>query len=49
MNFYDFSAKKMNISGYKEYYGYRYNFKNDNVEQERDAMIMPNISYKIEF
>ena len=45
----EFSAKIMNITGYKEYYGYRYNFKNNNVEQERDAMIMPNISYKIEF
>ena len=45
----EFSAKLMNITGYKDYYGHRYNFKNNSVEEERDAIIMPNISYKIEF
>ena len=45
----EFSAKLMNVTGYKEFYGHRYNYKTNNVEEERDALFMPNISYKIEF
>jgi len=45
----EFSVKLMNITDYKEYYGYRYNFKKQIIEKERDATVMPNISYKIEF
>ena len=45
----EFSAKLMNITGYKDFYGHRYNFMTNSVEEERDAIIMPNISYKIEF
>lgn len=45
----EFSAKILNVTDYKEYYGHRYNFKKHTVEEERDALIMPNISYKLEF
>ncbi len=39
----------MNVTGYEEFYGYRYNFKKNIVEQEREAIIVPSISYKYEF
>ena len=45
----EFAIKIMNITGYKEFYGHRYNFQKNTVEAERDPIIMPNISYKIEF
>lgn len=45
----EFAVKIMNITGYKEFYGHRYNFQKNTVEVERDPIIMPNISYKIEF
>lgn len=45
----EFAAKLINITGYKDYYGHRYNFQNNTVEAEREANILPNISYKIYF
>ncbi|MDR3340728.1 MAG: hypothetical protein LBT25_11685 [Candidatus Symbiothrix sp.] len=45
----EFALKVLNITGYKEYYGHRYNFKSGSVDEEREAIIIPNISYKIEF
>jgi len=45
----EFALKVLNATGYKEYYGYRYNFKTNKAEQEKESTIIPNISYKIEF
>ena len=45
----EFALKVLNATGYKEYYGYRYNFKANKAEQEKESIIIPNISYKIEF
>ena len=45
----EFAIKILNATGYKEYYGHRYNFKKGRVEEERESIIIPNISYKIEF
>ncbi len=45
----EFAVKMLNVTGYKEYYGHRYNFKTKTVEENREATIIPNISYKIEF
>ncbi|WP_448790248.1 TonB-dependent receptor [Bacteroides graminisolvens] len=45
----EFALKVLNATGYKEYYGYRYNFKNNKAEQEKESITIPNISYKIEF
>ena len=45
----EFAAKLANVFGYKDYYGHRINFKENKVEPEREANIVPNISYKIEF
>lgn len=45
----EFAAKLINVTGYKDYYGHRYNFIDNTVEAEREANILPNISYKIYF
>ena len=45
----EFALKALNITGYKDYYGHRYNHLTGEVEPEREANIIPNISYRIEF
>jgi hypothetical protein len=43
------SLKIINLFGTKEFYGYRYNHKTGIMEKEEEAIMLPNISYKIEF
>lgn len=45
----EFALKVLNLTGYKDYYGHRYNYLTGQVEPEREANIIPNISYRIEF
>ena len=45
----EIAAKLINVTGYKDYYGHRYNFIKNQVEAEREANVVPNISYKIYF
>lgn len=45
----EFAIKVLNATSYKDYQGHRYNFKTYLVDPEREAVIIPNISYKIEF
>lgn len=45
----EIALKVLNITGYKDYYGHRYNYQTGQVEAEREANIIPNISYRIEF
>jgi hypothetical protein len=45
----EFAIKVLNITGYKDFYGHRYNFKTEMVVEERESIIIPNVSYKIEF
>ncbi len=45
----EFAIKVLNATGYEEYFGHGYNFKTHQVEEMREGIIMPNISYKIEF
>lgn len=45
----EFAIKVLNATSNKDYRGHRYNFKTHLVEPEREAVIIPNISYKIEF
>jgi hypothetical protein len=39
----------MNVLGRDEFYGYDYNYKSGNVEADRVRVIVPSVSYKIEF
>lgn len=45
----EFAIKVLNATRYKDYQGHRYNFKTHLVDPERESIIIPNISYKIEF
>ena len=45
----EFALKILNATGYKEFGGHFYNYKKQKVEAYRDAVVMPGISYKIEF
>lgn len=43
------SLQLINVTGYQEFYGYRYNLQKNTIEEERATIIIPNLSYKIEF
>jgi len=43
------SFKVLNATNYKEFQGHRYNLKTNMVEEYREALMIPNISYKISF
>ncbi|MDU1904991.1 MAG: TonB-dependent receptor [Dysgonomonas sp.] len=45
----EFALKILNATGYKEFGGHFYNYKKEKVEAYRNAVVMPGISYKIEF
>ncbi len=45
----EFAIKMLNTTGYKEFYGHRYNFKTKTVDENGESIVIPNISYKIEF
>ena len=43
------SLQIINLNGYREFYGYRYNLQEDRIEEEREMILIPNLGYKIEF
>lgn len=43
------SLQMINITGYQEFYGHRYNLRTGTIDEEREMIMIPNISYKIEF
>lgn len=43
------SLQMINITGYEEFYGYRYNLRDGTIDKEREMILIPNVSYKIEF
>ena len=43
------SFKVLNATNFEEFQGFRYNIKTDKVEEFREALIIPNISYKFSF
>lgn len=45
----EFAIKAINASDYKEYYGHKYNLSTGNIEPEKHATSLTNISYKLEF
>ena len=45
----EFAVQIINFTGYKDYYGHRFNHKTGKVEPEREANMIPEISYKINF
>jgi len=45
----EFALKIINLTQYKEYLGFRYNYQTQTVDINREATFIPNLSYKIEF
>lgn len=43
------SLQIFNLTGYQEYYGYQYNLKENTIDEDREAILLPNLSYRIEF
>jgi hypothetical protein len=43
----EMSIKILNATGYKDFYGHRYNFHTRDVDIHREAVMIPNISYRI--
>jgi len=43
------AIKILNANIYKEFNGFRYNLKEDIVEEHREALMIPNLSYRISF
>ncbi|MEQ8523901.1 carboxypeptidase-like regulatory domain-containing protein [Gracilimonas sp.] len=43
------SLQIINLTGYQEFYGYVFNLKRDRIEEDREMVLVPNLSYKIEF
>ncbi|MBP6979170.1 MAG: TonB-dependent receptor [Bacteroidales bacterium] len=43
------SFQLLNALGSPEFFGYKYNYKNGTIDKDQQTIIMPNISYKIEF
>lgn len=45
----EWALKVLNAGQFKEFYEFEYNFKNQNVQELRRAIVIPNLSYKIIF
>lgn len=45
----EIALKILNANKYKEFYDFRFNYKTQTVDEHRDAIVIPNLSYKIEF
>jgi hypothetical protein len=45
----EFALKIFNATGNEEFSGYQYNYRNNRPEMYMGAVVIPNISYKIEF
>ena len=45
----EFALKIINLTQYKEYLGFRYNYQTQAVDTEHEAIFIPNLSYRIEF
>ncbi len=43
------SLQFVNILFQKEFYGYRYNFRTNQVEPHQEVVVIPNLSYRIDF
>jgi hypothetical protein len=43
------SLRVLNVTNFREYQGHRYNLSENVVEEQRESLIIPNLSYKISF
>lgn len=45
----EFALKIINLTQYKEYLGFQYNYMTQTVDTQREALFIPNLSYRIDF
>ncbi|MCP9768436.1 TonB-dependent receptor [Lacihabitans sp. LS3-19] len=45
----EIALKVLNVGQYHEFYDFRFNYKTQLVEEHREAIIVPNLSYRISF
>jgi len=45
----EIALKILNATMQKDFYGYRYNFRTNSIDENSEAIFIPNLSYKIEF
>lgn len=45
----EIALKIINVTGLKEFYGFRYNLLTNAVDEHREAIFIPNLSYKVSF
>lgn len=45
----EFALKIINLTQYKEYLGFQYNYVTQTVDTQREALFIPNLSYRIDF
>lgn len=45
----EIALKILNAGRYNEFYDFLYNYKTKSVQEHREAIVIPNLSYKIEF
>lgn len=43
------SLQIINLTGYKEFYGHRFNLRDSTIDEEREKILIPNLSYRIDF
>ncbi len=44
-----FSIQIINVLGSPEFYGYIYNYENNTIDKDEESILLPSISYRIEF
>lgn len=45
----EFALKILNATGQVDFYGYKYNLQKNTIDKDVSSVVLPNISYKIEF
>lgn len=45
----EFALKIINLTGQPDFYGFKYNFMHNRVDKDLASVVIPNLSYKIEF
>ena len=45
----EFALKIINLTQYKDFQGFQYNYQTGRVDEQREVVFIPNLSWKVEF
>ncbi len=45
----EIAFKLLNVTGQPDFYGHKYNLINNRIDQDQASIVIPNLSYKIQF